>query len=254
MTTDLAVQKDLVETIEVNGHKLRRVKSKGLICVRDILDAVGIKETQDWIERLGKVSNLTVNDKVSNRVVLEYHDIGKAGKAAFTNEAGLLEILARSRKPAATAKLHEIINELKARARAVIPTGSPWAAIQAMAGGLMELKDDVDFIKVNQGAMMTDIAALKAATDIKALANPVPSITRRQETVALIDRHMNEHPGDFPSFRHAWNHLWDLCRLRMHRDIAGEARSMGWTSVIAYAEHVNEIERVWQIAKEAFGK
>lgn len=241
MTTDLTVQKELVETIEVNGHKLRRVKAKGLICVRDILDAVGIKKSAEWIKRLDIVSN----DVGIKDVVLEFYDIGQAGKAAFTNEAGLLEILARSRKPAATAKLHEIINELKGRI--VAPMSSPWAAIQTISLGVMELKSDMDAIKA-------DIAVLKAGTEVKALASPVATITLRQQTVALVDRHMNEHPGDFPTHRHAFTHLWDLYRLRCHRDIAGEARAMGWVSIVAYAEHVGEIERVWQIAKEAFGK
>ena len=97
-----------VETIEVNGAKLRRVKAEGLICLRDVLNEIGVGKTDYWIDYLS-------NDPYGMGVVIKRYNIGKAGKAAFTNEAGLTEILKGSRKGEARVKLHNIINALKER-------------------------------------------------------------------------------------------------------------------------------------------
>ena len=115
MTKEISTNPNVfVETIEVNGAKLRRVKAKGLVCVRDVLNEIGIQRAEDWIERLKLLASN--RSTVSNRtIILEYYATGHGKKASFTNEAGLVEILGGSRKRESKIKLHEIINALKER-------------------------------------------------------------------------------------------------------------------------------------------
>jgi len=116
MTTELALIKPTIITLEIEGHKLRSIEGKSLVCVRDILDAVDIKGTENWIRKLTLFSKQGDNSSLfSNRIALEYYDIGQPSPAAFTNEPGIIEILAGSRKPIAKVILRALIDKLRTR-------------------------------------------------------------------------------------------------------------------------------------------
>lgn len=112
MIKELVVAK--ITTLEIEGRKLRSVE--GLVCVRDILDAIKVGHAADWIKKLSVLSKHTDNSTVvSNYTALKYFDIGQPSPAAFTNEQGIIEILAGSRKPIAKVILRTLIDKLRAR-------------------------------------------------------------------------------------------------------------------------------------------
>jgi hypothetical protein len=107
MPNELAVRPS-ISILEIDGDKVRATDS-GYVCLRDILNAVGIVKTAHWIGYFN-----------ARGTGIEYHDIGQPKPAAFINEIALVEMLSLSRKPKAKEKLRNIIIRLRAQSTDLI--------------------------------------------------------------------------------------------------------------------------------------
>lgn len=235
------------ELMVFKGHNLRTaISDEGEpgVLLADISTSIGIKRSRNIAPRLPNKDAFIKGTLTP----------GGMQDMWYVTESGIYAVLVGSRKPLAKELTKVLLTELPKLRKQVVhstdvlaPQSDHWAVLKAVAAGMIDMQADMEAVK-------SDIAILKANNEVKLLANPVSTLTLRQETVAMIDRHMREHPGDFATHKDAFTYLWDLCRLNLHRDIAGEARKCGWKSIIAYAEYIGEMERVHRIAQEVFGK
>ena len=184
MTTELTVIPE-VSIIDIEGYQARAVLSKGLICVRDALNAAGIVKADHWIAKLAalakrvKASNLDIIDvayTMGNEVVLEYFDIGTVQKAAFTNETGIIEILAGSRKPKAKDILRAIIDKLRTRAVAPVMIDT-LEALKIIIDSQIAMKAELQSVKQDMADVKADIAELKAGKEDTLLLRPIMDVS-----------------------------------------------------------------------------
>jgi len=200
MSQQIVIAKPVIVTLEIEGHKLRSVEARGLVCVRDILDAIDVGHAAAWIEKLNVLSKHTDNSNVvSNNVALEYFNVGQPKDAAFTNEPGIIEILAGSRKPIAKIILRALIDKLRARASI-----SP------------------DIIKA-----LTDRIEQLERGGRHLLLQPIPDISARARLNMIIRRFVakQEELGYAYSYPDAWRELYYQHKYRYHEDLRSRARN-----------------------------
>ena len=118
MANELTVIKAQIVTLEIEGHKLRSIEGTDKVCIRDMLDTIGVKKTAWWINELIVRSTGDKLNVHSTDIKVEYYDINEANPAAFTNTPGIIEILAGSRKPIAKVILQALTGKLRERAAA----------------------------------------------------------------------------------------------------------------------------------------
>lgn len=180
MTTELTVIPE-VSIIDIEGYQVRVVLSKELVCVRDVLNAVEIKDTADWIERLKLIvvsnhDNLDTLGMVSNHVELEYYDVELQGRTAFTNIPGVIEILAGSRKPKAKDILRAIIDKLRTRAVAPVMIDT-LEALKIIIDSQIAMKAELQSVKQDMADVKADIAELKAGKEDTLLLRPIMDVS-----------------------------------------------------------------------------
>jgi len=266
MTRELAVFK-------FNDKVIRRAPGNGdriLYCINDICAALGLKQVSKIILRLNKGAtsrHLPDNEEVTSKHLLsggvtwiKADTAGGVQQMAFTDEVGLYDIISKSRSPLAKVlyrKLIETVPEMRQErvVNEVVPTHNlDLAAISALAQGIIGLTGHVEVIQTDVNSLKTDVALLKTAHEITARLPSVPPLTRRNEIILFINKYMANHPGEFTEYEHIWNHLYDAYRLRTRRDIKREARASRFMSTLAYVQSVGEIDRLWVVARDLFGK
>jgi hypothetical protein len=135
----------------------------------------------------------------------------------------------------------------------VVPT-LDLSVIKYLAQEIVNLFVDFKEMRTDVVSLKNDVSQLKTIQEVKASLPPVPPLTRRNEIILFIDKFMAKHPGEFYDFEDIWNHLYDVFRLRTKRDIKREARASKFRSVLAYVQYVEEIDRLWVVARDLFNK
>ena len=265
MTQELTV-------LKFNDQVIRRVPGadgKILYCIADICAALGLKQVAKVILRLNKeVPSRHPHDKED---VLSKHPLtggvtwietvtdGGVQKMAFTDEVGLYDIISRSRSPLAKMLYRKLIEAVPAMRQQRMSTevttahNLELASIKALAQSIVSLTDHIEVIKTDVTLLKNDVANLKTGQEVKASLLPVPPLTHRNEIILLIDKYMAKYPGEFTEFEHIWNYLYDAFRLRTGRNLKREGRTR-FKSTLAYVQYVGEIDRLWVVARDLFGK
>ena len=275
MTKELTVFK-------FNDKVIRRsngVDGRILYCIADVCAALGIKKTNEVVNRLtrGAVNNASLSREgvgnnaplsreevdnnaslAANITLVNYPTTGGVQRMVYTDEVGLYDIIGKSRKPLAKILFRKLIEAVPAmRQERVATTVVPnldLASIKALAQGIIGLTGHVEVIQTDVNLLKTDVALLKTAHESNALLPVVQPLTRRNEIIVFIDKYMAKHPWEFNDFEDIWNHLYDVFRYRTKRDIKREARNSGYKSVLAYVEYVGEIDRLWVVARDLFDR
>ena len=209
MTIELTVPPNII-SIGIDGDRVRATRD-GLVCLRDVLDAIDIKRTDDWIGKLNAVSNR-----------IEYHDIGQPKPAAFIDELGLIEILARSRKEKAKAKLLNIISRTRSHNEEL----------------LRSLTERIE--KLERGGAYL-------------LLKPVPDISLRSQLNMIIRRFVarQQEIGFTYSYPDAWRELYYQHKYRYHRDIRAGAK-LAQCDALDYAEKRGFLQQLIDLANHIF--
>jgi len=227
----------------------------------------------------GAVNNAPLSDKeIDNIYPLSNTDTGNNGvdsggitwidsqtaggvqRMAYTDEVGLYDIIGKSRKPLAKVLFRKLIEAVPAMRQEiavteVVPTHNlDLASIKSLAQEIVNLFVDFKEMRTDVVSLKNDVSQLKTIQEVKASLPPVPPLTRRNEIILFIDKFMAKHPGEFYDFEDIWNHLYDVFRLRTKRDIKREARASKFRSVLAYVQYVEEIDRLWVVARDLFNK
>ena len=255
MTKELTVFK-------FNEHTIRRVPGgdgKIHYCVTDVCASLGIKRTKDVIARLMKGGD---NNPIPSGGItwIESQTAGGIQRLPYTDEVGLYDIISKSRKPLAKLLYRQLIEAVPAMRQEiagteVVPTHNlDLSSIKALAQGIIGLTGHVEVIQTDVNLLKTDVALLKTAHESNALLPVVQPLTRRNEIILFIDKYMAKHPWEFNDFEDIWNHLYDVFRYRTKRDIKREARNSGYKSVLAYVQSVDEIDRLWVVARDLFDR
>jgi prophage antirepressor-like protein len=253
MTKDLTVFK-------FNDKVIRRsngVDGRILYCIADVCAALGIKKTNEVVNRLtrGAVNNASLT---ANITLVDYPTNGGVQRMVYTDEVGLYDIIGKSRKPLAKILFRKLIEAVPAMRQEMTVTevvpALDLASIKALAQGIIGLTGHVEVIQTDVNVLKTDVALLKTAHESNALLPVVQPLTRRNEIIVFIDKYMAKHPWEFNDFEDIWNHLYDVFRYRTKRDIKREARNSGYKSVLAYVEYVGEIDRLWVVARDLFDR
>jgi len=275
MTKELTVFK-------YNDKVIRRsngVDGRILYCIADVCAALGIKKTNEVVNRLtrGAVNNASLSregvgnnaplsrEEVDNNASLavnitlvDYPTTGGVQRMVYTDEVGLYDIIGKSRKPLAKILFRKLIEAVPAMRQERVATNVvpnlDLASIKALAQGIIGLTGHVEVIQTDVNLLKTDVALLKTAHESNALLPVVQPLTRRNEIIVFIDKYMAKHPWEFNDFEDIWNHLYDVFRYRTKRDIKREARNSGYKSVLAYVEYVGEIDRLWVVARDLFDR
>jgi len=275
MTKELTVFK-------FNDKVIRRsngVDGRILYCIADVCAALGIKKTNEVVNRLtrGAVNNASLSredvgnnaplsrEEVENNASLavnitlvDYPTTGGVQRMVYTDEVGLYDIIGKSRKPLAKILFRKLIEAVPAMRQERVATNVvpnlDLASIKALAQGIIGLTGHVEVIQTDVNLLKTDVALLKTAHESNALLPVVQPLTRRNEIIVFIDKYMAKHPWEFNDFEDIWNHLYDVFRYRTKRDIKREARNSGYKSVLAYVEYVGEIDRLWVVARDLFDR
>ena len=275
MTKELTVFK-------FNDKVIRRsngVDGRILYCIADVCAALGIKKTNEVVNRLtrGAVNNASLSredvgnnaplsrEEVENNASLavnitlvDYPTTGGVQRMVYTDEVGLYDIIGKSRKPLAKILFRKLIEAVPAMRQERVATNVvpnlDLASIKALAQGIIGLTGHVEVIQTDVNLLKTDVALLKTAHESNALLPVVQPLTRRNEIIVFIDKYMAKHPWEFNEFDDIWNHLYDVFRYRTKRDIKREARNSGYKSVLAYVEYVGEIDRLWVVARDLFDR
>jgi len=265
-----------------NDKVIRRsngVDGRILYCIADVCAALGIKKTNEVVNRLtrGAVNNASLSredvgnnaplsrEEVDNNASLavnitlvDYPTTGGVQRMVYTDEVGLYDIIGKSRKPLAKILFRKLIEAVPAMRQERVATNVvpnlDLASIKALAQGIIGLTGHVEVIQTDVNVLKTDVALLKTAHASNALLPVVQPLTRRNEIIVFIDKYMAKHPWEFNDFEDIWNHLYDVFRYRTKRDIKREARNSGYKSVLAYVEYVGEIDRLWVVARDLFDR
>ena len=265
-----------------NDKVIRRsngVDGRILYCIADVCAALGIKKTNEVVNRLtrGAVNNASLSredvgnnaplsrEEVENNASLavnitlvDYPTTGGVQRMVYTDEVGLYDIIGKSRKPLAKILFRKLIEAVPAMRQERVATNVvpnlDLASIKALAQGIIGLTGHVEVIQTDVNLLKTDVALLKTAHESNALLPVVQPLTRRNEIIVFIDKYMAKHPWEFNDFEDIWNHLYDVFRYRTKRDIKREARNSGYKSVLAYVEYVGEIDRLWVVARDLFDR
>ena len=275
MTKELTVFK-------FNDKVIRRsngVDGRILYCIADVCAALGIKKTNEVVNRLtrGAVNNASLScegvgnnaplsrEEVDNNASLaanitmvDYPTTGGVQRMVYTDEVGLYDIIGKSRKPLAKILFRKLIEAVPAMRQERVATNVvpnlDLASIKALAQGIIGLTGHVEVIQTDVNVLKTDVALLKTAHESNALSPVVQPLPRRNEIIVFIDKYMAKHPWEFNDFEDIWNHLYDVFRYRTKRDIKREARNSGYRSVLEYVEYVGEIDRLWVVARDLFDR
>jgi len=275
MTKELTVFK-------FNDKVIRRsngVDGRILYCIADVCAALGIKKTNEVVNRLtrGAVNNASLScegvgnnaplsrEEVDNNASLaanitmvDYPTTGGVQRMVYTDEVGLYDIIGKSRKPLAKILFRKLIEAVPAMRQEIAVTdvvpNLDLASIKALAQGIIGLTGHVEVIQTDVNLLKTDVALLKTAHESNALSPVVQPLPRRNEIIVFIDKYMAKHPWEFNEFDDIWNHLYDVFRYRTKRDIKREARNSEYKSVLAYVEYVGEIDRLWVVARDLFDR
>lgn len=256
MTKELAVFK-------FNDRVIRRVpgiEGRIFYCISDICAALGVNNVADVIRRLHNKDVENIDTPCGGVTWIASQTAGGVQRMAYTDEVGLYDIISKSRKSLAKVlyrKLIEAVPSLRQeRATAeILPAHSlDIASIKALAQVIIGVTGHIEDIQVDLTTLKNDIALLKTEHERKTLMPVVPPLTRRNEIILYIDKYMAKHPEEFIDFENIWNHLYDVFRLRTRRDIKREARSSQFKSVLAYVQYAGEIDRLWVVARDLFGK
>ena len=275
MTKELTVFK-------FNDKVIRRsngVDGRILYCIADVCAALGIKKTNEVVNRLtrGAVNNASLSREdvgnnaplsreevdnnaslAANITMVDYPTTGGVQRMVYTDEVGLYDIIGKSRKPLAKILFRKLIEAVPAMRQEIAVTdvvpNLDLASIKALAQGIIGLTGHVEVIQTDVNLLKTDVALLKTAHESNALLPVVQPLTRRNEIIVFIDKYMAKHPWEFNEFDDIWNHLYDVFRYRTKRDIKREARNSEYKSVLAYVEYVGEIDRLWVVARDLFDR
>ena len=254
-----------------NDKVIRRAPGNGgriLYCINDICAALGLKQVSKIILRLNKgatTRHLPDNEGVPNKHLLsggvtwiKADTAGGVQQMAFTDEVGLYDIISKSRSPLAKVLYRRLIEAVPAmrQERAVAEMAPSYnltlESIRAITQEIIRMVTDIKSMHAELGYSRKDVFQLKSGQD--ALLPEVPPLTRRNEIILLINKYMANHPGEFTEYEHIWNHLYDAYRLRTRRDIKRETRASRFMSTLAYVQSVGEIDRLWVVARDLFGK
>ena len=265
-----------------NDKVIRRsngVDGRILYCIADVCAALGIKKTNEVVNRLtrGAVNNASLSREgvgnnallsreevdnnaslTANITLVDYPTSGGVQRMVYTDEVGLYDIIGKSRKPLAKILFRKLIEAVPAMRQEIAVTevvpNLDLASIKALAQGIIGLTGHVEVIQTDVNLLKTDVALLKTTHESNALLPVVPLLTRRNEIILFIDKYMAKHPWEFNDFEDIWNHLYDVFRYRTKRDIKREARNSEYKSVLAYVEYVGEIDRLWVVARDLFDR
>jgi len=254
-----------------NDKVIRRsngVDGRILYCIADVCAALGIKKTNEVVNRLtrGAVNNASLSREevdnnaslAANITLVDYPTTGGVQRMVYTDEVGLYDIIGKSRKPLAKILFRKLIEAVPAMRQEMTVTevvpALDLASIKALAQGIIGLTGHVEVIQTDVNLLKTDVALLKTTHESNALLPVVQPLTRRNEIIVFIDKYMAKHPWEFNDFEDIWNHLYDVFRYRTKRDIKREARNSGYKSVLEYVEYVGEIDRLWVVARDLFDR
>jgi len=265
-----------------NDKVIRRsngVDGRILYCIADVCAALGIKKTNEVVNRLtrGAVNNASLSREdvgnnaplsreevdnnaslAANITMVDYPTTGGVQRMVYTDEVGLYDIIGKSRKPLAKILFRKLIEAVPAMRQEIAVTdvvpNLDLASIKALAQGIIGLTGHVEVIQTDVNLLKTDVALLKTAHESNALSPVVQPLPRRNEIIVFIDKYMAKHPWEFNEFDDIWNHLYDVFRYRTKRDIKREARNSEYKSVLAYVEYVGEIDRLWVVARDLFDR
>ncbi|MCX6002482.1 MAG: BRO family protein [Chloroflexi bacterium] len=265
-----------------NDKVIRRsngVDGRILYCIADVCAALGIKKTNEVVNRLtrGAVNNASLSREgvgnnaplsheevdnnaslAANITLVDYPTTGGVQRMVYTDEVGLYDIIGKSRKPLAKILFRKLIEAVPSMRQEMTVTevvpNLDLASIKALAQGIIGLTGHVEVIQTDVNLLKTDVALLKTTHESNALLPVVQPLTRRNEIIVFIDKYMAKHPWEFNDFEDIWNHLYDVFRYRTKRDIKREARNSGYKSVLEYVEYVGEIDRLWVVARDLFDR
>ena len=190
MTKELTVFK-------FNDKVIRRsngVDGRILYCIADVCAALGIKKTNEVVNRLtrGAVNNASLSredvgnnaplsrEEVENNASLavnitlvDYPTTGGVQRMVYTDEVGLYDIIGKSRKPLAKILFRKLIEAVPAMRQERVATNVvpnlDLASIKALAQGIIGLTGHVEVIQTDVNLLKTDVALLKTAHESNAL-------------------------------------------------------------------------------------
>jgi prophage antirepressor-like protein len=201
MTTEITVFKDKKILTEVVG-------GEPCFCLKDICDEVEIKNVGNVIKRLHDSGIRTMDVGIQTETGLR--------AMAFVNEAGLYEVIGKSRKPRCKELFQQLITALpELRKQAITPLSSPWETIRAMAQGMIDLEQRMDKYEAKQQAV---IAVLEPVKEVP--------VSGRINQVVRDYAFKYELP-----YRDCWHKLYYEFKYRYNVDLLLRATNRGVTGV-----------------------